>query len=1096
MAVKIKFDNSHNVITPTFVLSTKSGKKLGVIPTHNVEIADNFNSFFDLTFQVYKTDNGKKCTLWDKIVDFKLVWCPEWDVWFEIYVETLEENDTVKHVEARSLSESELSQINLYELHINEEEDPNWNVNNDEFKSTILFNEEDKGASLIHRILEKAPHYSVVHVDDSIKNEQRTFSFDGVNIYDALQEVAEEIGCIFIFNSGSNKDGSIARTISVYDLKTYCIECGNRDDFYGQCPKCGSTDIVPGYGDDTTIFVSTDNLADDITFSTDVDSVKNTFRLVAGDDLMTATVVNCNPDGSQYVYHIPDELKSDMSESLQSKLSEYELDYENYYSKYEIVFDDSILSKYNALVKKYKPYKEELSELSNPIVGYSNLMNAYYDTIDLYWFLNSSFMPSPELMDTTAILEAKKLTASSLSPVAVQDIKKCSSATASSTVLTVAKVLVDSRYQVKVKNGVLDGSVWSGNFIITNYSNDEDTAESEIIQITITDDAETYLKQTLNKQLNNANDDANDIVSLFALEYNDFVTEIKKYCLKSLSTFHDSCQACLDILIEQGVSNNETWADKNPNLYESLYTPYYNKLLALQDEIKIRESEIASVIGVYDKDGNLTSSGLQNQIEIEKEKIQNALNFENYIGKDLWLEFISYRREDTYSNDTYISDGLTNSELFENALEFIEEAKKEIYKASTLQHSIDASLKNLLVMKEFQPIVDYFSVGNWIRVRVDDEVYRLRLLSYHIDFENLDNISITFSDVYKIKNCITDAQSIAKQVTSIGGSYKSVSKQSSQGAKSQETLKKWTDDGLRVTNTKIIGGADGQTQVWDSHGMLFRKYYPDTDTYDDVQLKIINSTIAITNTNWRTTKTAIGQFYYRDPKTNETKSAYGINGEVLVGRLILGEELGIYNETGNLTFNNNGLTVTNGVNTVIINPNNEDSIFSISNVENGDVLYVDNIGDLVVKGNIIAKTLTLMDGATVDGNKITGLSRVAITGDYEDLDNCPDIPDVSNLFVNPTNHTTGTVGQYLSKSQDGSVWKSASTDIVAGDNTPVSGNAVFEYALTKNFGTENAGKFLHIDDNGNAHVVTPSEVITLLEIIPLTEEDIDEIMEG
>ena len=71
-------------------------------------------------------------------------------------------------------------------------------------------------------------------------------------------------------------------------------------------------------------------------------------------------------------------------------------------------------------------------------------------------------------------------------------------------------------------------------------------------------------------------------------------------------------------------------------------------------------------------------------------------------------------------------------------------AKKDIFKSATLQHSISATLKNLLAIKEFEPIVDYFEVGNWLRVRVDDNIYRLRLLNYEIDFDNLENITITF----------------------------------------------------------------------------------------------------------------------------------------------------------------------------------------------------------------------------------------------------------------------------------------------------------------------------------------------------------------
>lgn len=69
-----------------------------------------------------------------------------------------------------------------------------------------------------------------------------------------------------------------------------------------------------------------------------------------------------------------------------------------------------------------------------------------------------------------------------------------------------------------------------------------------------------------------------------------FKNEIKKYCLNSLVSFHDACQSCIDILIQQGIADGETWSDKEPNLYDDLYLPYYTKLQSLSAEIKIRET--------------------------------------------------------------------------------------------------------------------------------------------------------------------------------------------------------------------------------------------------------------------------------------------------------------------------------------------------------------------------------------------------------------------------------------------------------------------------------------------------------------------------
>ncbi len=135
-------------------------------------------------------------------------------------------------------------------------------------------------------------------------------------------------------------------------------------------------------------------------------------------------------------------------------------------------------------------------------------------------------------------------------------------------------------------------------------------------------------------------------------------------------------------------------------LSSSLYEPYYSKLGAISHEMQNRESEIATVIGEYDIDGSLKKPGIQTIIDDVKTSIQEALDFQRHLGEDLWVEFCAYRREDTYQNQNYISDGLDNAELFQLALQFIEVAQKEILKSSTLQHSISSSLKNLLAMKE------------------------------------------------------------------------------------------------------------------------------------------------------------------------------------------------------------------------------------------------------------------------------------------------------------------------------------------------------------------------------------------------------------
>lgn len=963
MAVKINFDSTHNVIEPTLVLATRNGSKIGKLPAYNIVFKEGLNTYSELSFRVNKVDCKKNNDFWNQITDFKLLWAKEWNKWFEIYVEVDETNDTVKNISSMSLGEAELSQINLYGIEINTETD----VERDDYEPTVLYNSNNSNASLLTRIMEKTPHYTIGHVDATIANIQRTFTFDGKSLYDAFQEISQEINCLFVIDCYQSELKDIVRDIKVYDLESNCVDCGERGEFSNSCPKCGSKNILTGYGKDTTIFVSTDNLADDITYTTDTGSVKNCFRLEAGDDLMTATVINCNPNGSAYIWYIPEFAKKDMSMELANKIKEYDNDYIYYQNTYPIQISNTVLNKYNNLVTKYQAYSDKYSVIQSPIIGYSYLMEAYYNVIDFYLFLNDGLMPSVEISETTATKEAAKLKASTLSPVAVKKLSACSQATADSSVLSVAKTIINSRYQIKISESSFSNNTWTGIFTLTNYSNEEDTANSNQITITINDNYEKYVEQKINKALRQSteSEEITDIIQLFSSNVTIFKNELKKYCLSSLISFRDSCQSCIDVLTEQGIADNQTWANRNPNLYLSLYVPYYDKLGYIDSEIQLRENEIAIIAGSLDNDGTIIEKGIQTLLDEERDKIHNKLDFEKYIGEELWLEFSAYRREDTYTNDNYISDGLNNAELFENAREFIKTAQKEIFKSATLQHSISASLRNLLVMKEFEPIVNYFEVGNWIRIRVDNNIYLLRLLEYEIDFDNLNNIAITFSDVTTISNGISDIQSILDQASSMSSSYGSTKRQAKKGNNSKKILDNWVQKGLDATNVKIMSNSDNQYQSWDSHGMLFREYDSITDSYDACQLKIINSTIAITDNNWKSIKTAIGGFYYFEPTTGQLTYAYGVNAETIIGKIILGENLGIYSANNSLTFDQNGLVVTNGVNTFTVNPNSR-FLLSLSN-DAEDIFYVDDKGLLHISG----------DGAGLDisaNDSINGLS--------------------------------------------------------------------------------------------------------------------------
>lgn len=837
--ININFNNG-TIEDFTIVLSDRLHCHKGqIVNIDNFVYQANLNSANEISFTVYKELDGNNERLWDEIIDLRLVWIKELNEYFEIYVSGSETYGLVKNITGTSLCEAELSQALLRNIEINTEDD----IARDDYVVTKFYDSNGEG-SLLHRILEKVPHYSIKHVDESLKNLQRTFSINDKSVYDFLTgECAKQFNCLFQFNS-------VERSISVYDLYTVCVDCGHRGEFNNICPECNSKDLLY-YGTDTTIFVSTDNLTDEITYSTDVDSIKNCFKLEAGDDNMTAAVIACNPNGSSYLYYFSDEQKRDMPDELVEKL-EY----------------------YDALVASYT---EEYQEVSAGL----------YDCIDKIIYYQSEMMPTIEIAEVTASTEAAKLTADNMSTIGLATVSNyTSTATVNSALKNFAKIFVKSGFvKVEIDSGAFtyvgkdnngyDYGNWTGRFKITNYSDEEDVAYSDTMTIRVTNDDMYYLEQRIKKNIsNNDSDDGSifDVLSITNLD--NFKNALTYYCYNRLESFADAIQGVIDILIEEKQSNT------NSDYYEQFYLPYYDKLTACQDEMNVRAATIKSY---EDREASLIK---------QRNDIQEALDFEAYVGEELYNIFCSYRREDTYKNDNYISDGLDNAEILRKAIDFIDVAKQEIVRSGEHQHSMSANLYNLLVMKEFAPIVDYFELGNWIRCKFDDSVYRLRLVSYEISGKNLSSINTEFSDMTKTASGVNDLKSIIQDASSMASSYSYVAKQASQGEKAQDILKDFAKDGLNSALINIKNNSNEEV-TFDNHGIIARSYDDISDDYSPEQLRITHNILAFTEDNWKTSSLGLGKhdYHYYENGLLKKDTSYGLSSKFVQAGYINGSQI-------------------------------------------------------------------------------------------------------------------------------------------------------------------------------------------------------------
>lgn len=964
---KVLFNSQGLIETPTLLLQHKNFETIGnggITNVSGLTHKNNFNDANEISFKIHKFNNGIKHPLWDQLVDFRIIYIPELKERFQIAVSVNEEDpdDLSKSVTGTALCESELSNINLHGVQINTETDMTNDLYDENFP-TVLYRDPDDydsednlkiwakskydylkdktaypttasviarkkyiltHASLLHRVLEKAPHYSIAHVDSTLRelSTVHEFTFDGTDTLSALKnDIAEAYHCLFSFNSEQ-------RTISVYDLYSTCTACKYRGDFLDTCPECGSTKVINKYGEDTNVLINSTNLTKSITLESNQDSLKNCFYVTGADDLMNATIRNINPNGSQYIYYFSDDVLSDMPDNLKNKLKSYDTLYNEIQKTRKMALDSTKVTNYNNVVtsvtKKFANVSDDdkdkvtFNKLANPLVGYSSLIAARYDATDLYYYINDSMMPVIDIdgLGVQDSLTSIKNGIKALGGVAVTKVSSIESSVVRNTLEKLCQVFCNTAYyniSVETKslsayNSSTKTKTYSCTVIITSLTQQDENEEyltgSVDVTCTVLENNEKYIEQKIKRMTAESKKLKDKQITSFDLSDTDFKKELTYYSLTELTNMYTEFQACQDI-VTNGFTEDSVDVQYNNSELKKKYQKFYaNRLTWINNEIKTRTSELNSVKAIFDP---VKSTGV---LQTLKQSIQKELDLQKYLGTDLWNLFYSYRREDDYNNSNYSSTGLNNTELIKRATELFKAAQRELYKAGNLQYSINTTMGNLLALPEFKPIVDRFEVGNFIKVGIDEKVYSLRLLSYQVDYDNLSEIPVEFSTVEKIYSGYSDVESVLQSAKSMSTSYSSVKDQVDKSKGTTKTVSDWTNNGLLGDNISFSNSKE-QTVTLTKNGLLARSWDDVYNEFSLKQLKIVNNGLYLTKDGWETIETGVGRFTYRDIDGNLVED-YGIIAKTVVGNLIIGKELQIYNEDKSIVIDENGLTINGG----------------------------------------------------------------------------------------------------------------------------------------------------------------------------------------
>lgn len=306
------------------------------------------------------------------------------------------------------------------------------------------------------------------------------------------------------------------------------------------------------------------------------------------------------------------------------------------------------------------------------------------------------------------------------------------------------------------------------------------------------------------------------------------------------------------------------------------------------------------------------SEGVYNMI-MENIRAQTEMN--DYFTPDQWIRLSPFIKEDEYNDSNFLLTGYeSEEERISIAEELMEAAAKELKSLCKPSLEFSMTMANILALPEFEPLVEQFQIGNFIRVEIrEDYVKRTRLLEVNINFDDMSDFSATFGNLVSVKSEIDRHAELLSQAVTAG---KQVAKSANTWQKTTEKANKLETDianGLQDM-ALAIGNASGQAISWDHTGMHFRKYKEGSTTeFESEEIAIINNSLVATNDSWLTSKAAFGK-YTIDGEERWGPIAEYVTADTIEGKFISGGSLKIGGQKGTFWVKEDGSVQILGAN--------------------------------------------------------------------------------------------------------------------------------------------------------------------------------------
>jgi hypothetical protein len=171
------------------------------------------------------------------------------------------------------------------------------------------------------------------------------------------------------------------------------------------------------------------------------------------------------------------------------------------------------------------------------------------------------------------------------------------------------------------------------------------------------------------------------------------------------------------------------------------------------------------------------------------------------------------------------------------------------------------TMANILALPEFDPIVDQFALGNFIRIELRPGIVkRARLLEVNLNFSDLSDFSASFGNLVTTLDEVDKHAQLLSQAVQAGKTVATAASDWYEGTEKANRLETDIANGLQDATLKIRN-ASGQTIEIGKNGLVGRKLVDGTTAqYENEQVALINNNLVFTSDNWQTSKSCFGKF--------------------------------------------------------------------------------------------------------------------------------------------------------------------------------------------------------------------------------------------